>query len=109
MEPIASYRAARLLPYLEYLEAVGAPVERGLRLARLPTGLADRAEMFLPTIPTIGFLKWACRREGTDHLALRALQRRLRTCGLSYSDLIDEVRCRGIFFMEKCRITAQGQ
>lgn len=74
MEPISVYRAAHLLPYLHYLERLGAPVERELCRARLPTLLADATDHYLPTIPTVAFLKAISRREGIDALGLRALQ-----------------------------------
>ena len=40
MEPIPIFRTAHLLPYLELLDGIGAPVERGLHHARLPTMVA---------------------------------------------------------------------
>ncbi len=41
VKPIPVYRAAHLLPYISFLRAAGAPVERHLRQARLPVLLAD--------------------------------------------------------------------
>ena len=72
MEPIPIFRAAHLLPYLELLDGIGAPVERGLRHARLPIMLADQPEARLPLLPTLDFLTEMAHREGLDDLALRA-------------------------------------
>ncbi len=72
MEPIPIFRAAHLLPYLELLRKIGAPVERGLRQARLPTMLVDQPEAQLPLLPTLDFLTEMAYREGLDDLALRA-------------------------------------
>lgn len=85
MDPIPVYRAAHFLPYLELLKSVGAPVERDLRRARLPTYLSDQTDIYLPTIPTVAFLKAMSKREGIDDLGLRAL------LNLKMADLSDRI------------------
>lgn len=72
MKPIPVYRAAHMLPYLAFLRAAGAPVERHLRQARLPMLLADDPEAKLPLMPTLEFLSRITRDEGIDGLGLRA-------------------------------------
>ena len=74
LEPIPVYRAAHLQPYLHYLKGLGAPVERELRRARLPALLSNDIDLYLPSIPTVSFLKAISRREGIDALGLRALR-----------------------------------
>jgi AraC-like DNA-binding protein len=70
-----------LFPYLEFLRDIGAPVERGLRHAKLPTMLTDDADTYLPQLPTITFLTEMSRTEGIDDLSLRVLRR------LQFTDL----------------------
>jgi len=74
MKPIPVYRAAHLLPYIRFLRAAGAPVERHLRQARLPVLLAEEPEAKLPLMPTLEFLSRISRDEGIDGLGLRARQ-----------------------------------
>ena len=83
MQAIPCYRAAHLLPYLDYLRARGAPVEQGLRQSRLPTLLDAEADIYLPQLPTIDFLKNMSSREDIDELPLRAHR------GLKFTDLSD--------------------
>lgn len=73
MKPIPSYRAVYLTPYLAFLHDIGAPVEGALRKARLPTLLDDGADIYLPQIPTVAFLKEMGRSQGVDEFHLRAL------------------------------------
>jgi AraC-like DNA-binding protein len=81
-----------LLPYLEFLRKIGAPVERGLRQAKLPTMVVDRPDAYLPQLLTLAFLAAMSKSEGIDELGLRALQR------LSISDFSERfvaaVNCR---------------
>ena len=73
MRAIPSYRAAHLGPYLDFLRELGAPVERGLRSAGLPTTFTDSPDILLPQLPTISFFDRISASEGIDDLALRAL------------------------------------
>lgn len=73
MQLIPSYRATHLFPYLDLLQGIGAPVDSGLRRAKLPTVLRDRPDHFLPQSPTVEFLDCMAKREGIDELSLRAL------------------------------------
>ena len=73
MTPVPCYRAAHLHPYLEFFRRIGAPIERGLRQAGLPTMVADGVDIYLPQLPTIKFLTEMSRRECIDEMSLRAL------------------------------------
>jgi len=84
MSLVPCYRAAHLRPYLDLLRDVGAPLERGLRLARLPTLVAGGADIYLPQLPTLEFLKNMGGREGIDDMPLRALGK------LQFSDLSEQ-------------------
>ena len=83
MKPIPIYRAAHLLPYVQWLRTAGAPVERGLRQAKLPTLIDDRPDAYLPLAPSIAFLEKMGRSQGIDELGLRAAQQ------LNMADLSD--------------------
>ncbi len=74
MKPIPSFRAAHLMPYIDFLLEVGAPVERGLRRAKLPVLLREQPDAYLPQLPTLCFLKDMSRSEGIDDFGARALQ-----------------------------------
>ena len=73
MSSIPCYRAAHLRPYLDLLRDTGAPLERGLRQAGLPTLVAGGADIYLPQLPTLEFLNNMVGREGIDEIPLRAL------------------------------------
>jgi AraC-like DNA-binding protein len=74
MKPIPSFRAAHLMPYIDFLLEVGAPVERGLRRAKLPTQLREHPDAYLPQIPTLSFLKEISRNEGIEDFGVQVLQ-----------------------------------
>ena len=74
MNPIPSYRADLMQPYLEFFGSIGAPVERELRQVGLPTMLIDEPGIYLPTLPTVAFFKQLSQREGIDEMPLRALE-----------------------------------
>lgn len=72
MNHIPSYRAAHLFPYIELLNKIGAPVQLGLRKARLPTIQTDQPELRLPVMQTLEFLAEISHSQGIDELPLRA-------------------------------------
>jgi len=88
MSLVPCYRAVHLRPYLDLLRDTGAPLERGLRLAGLPTLVAGGADIYLPQLPTLGFLKNMVGREGINELPLRALGK------LQFSDLSEQFLAR---------------
>lgn len=81
MPAIPSFRAAHLLPYVNYLRQVGTPVERLLTQARLPTLFEDNLQAYLPLLQALDFLTAASRLEGIDELGLAAIER------LEFADL----------------------
>ena len=74
MKPIPGFRAAHLMPYIDFLLEVGAPVERGLRHARLPVLLREQPDAYLPQHPTLSFLNEMSRSEGIEDFGVRVLQ-----------------------------------
>ena len=88
MSLVPCYRAAHLRPYLDLLRDIGTPLECGLRQARLPTLFAGGADIYLPQLPTMEFLKSMVRREGIDEVPLRALGK------LQFSDLSEQFLAR---------------
>ncbi len=72
MEPIAGVRAAHLFAFLDLLHSIGAPVDRGLRLARLPTMLVEQPDALLPSMLMKQFLNEMAHKEGISDFALRA-------------------------------------
>jgi len=75
MKSIHFYRVAHLLPFLDVLEEIGAPVDSGLRQFNLPTQLHERPNAVLPVSPTLDFLSTIARKEGIGEMGLRAVQR----------------------------------
>jgi len=72
MQPLACFRAAHLLPYLDLLREVGAPIDGGLQRAGLPVRGLERLDAYVPLVPAVAFLKDMGRREGVDEFGLRA-------------------------------------
>lgn len=65
-------RAAHLAPYLAFLEEIGAPVDRELRRARLPTYMTEDPDLYLPTLRGHAFLLAIAEKEGIDDFGSRA-------------------------------------
>jgi len=63
-------RAASLLRYVHYLEAVGAPVDRLLACSRIPAVLLNHPTAAVPLESAFRFGELACRMLGTEHLGL---------------------------------------
>ena len=70
--PIPSVRAAHLFAFLDLLHSIGAPVDRGLRFAKLPTMVADQPDTLVSLLQTQDFLNAMAHDEGIDDFALRA-------------------------------------
>lgn len=75
MNRIQTYRVAHLLPFLDVLEEIGAPLEQGLRQFKLPTLLHEQPDALLPVGPTLGFLSTMARKEGIVEMGLCAVKR----------------------------------
>lgn len=72
MDPIPVHRAAHLFSFVEFLHSIGAPVDRRLESARLPTMPGDRHDALVPLLRSQIFVNAMGRTEGIDDLALRA-------------------------------------
>ena len=70
---ISVYRAAHLMPHLDFLRQIGAPVQSLLRGAKLPTMVGEDPEMLLPQFPTLRFLHEAAISQGIEDLSLLVL------------------------------------
>lgn len=70
MEPIALVRTVHLLAYLDVLRRIGAPVERALRRARLPTLLHELPDSYVAAHAAMDFLSFIARSEGLSELGL---------------------------------------
>ena len=68
MENIPTCRAAYLIPFIEVLRDIGAPVERELERAKLPTMVEETPEEFVSNILAMEFLDRTALREGLDDL-----------------------------------------
>jgi len=75
MQSIVLARATHVLAYVEVLRRIGAPVERELRRAKLPTLLQEVAERYVPAIPALNFLDSIARSEGVPDLGVLATER----------------------------------
>ena len=64
-------RLAHAAPFVKALERIGAPVDKGLRSARLPVESAD-ADLVVPVHCIWGFAEFMARREGIEDLGLEA-------------------------------------
>lgn len=68
------FRAAHLAPYIRVLREAGAPVERKLRRAGLPTTLSEEPDGYLPLLTVLDFLATSEQDEGIHDLAARGAQ-----------------------------------
>ena len=68
MEAISVCRAAYLIPFIEVLRDIGAPVERELERGRLPVEVEEAPEDLISNTLAIEFLARSERREGIDDL-----------------------------------------
>ena len=63
--------ATHLVPYVRFLDRIGAPIERALEQMRLPGGLLSTPNCYVPTTSLFGFIGQAARKEGIDDLGFR--------------------------------------
>ncbi len=71
-QSVPTFRAAHLLPYLEFLHSKGVCFDRVLQKFRLPIALSDHPETRLPLVPAVRFLSHIERSEGLRDLGMRA-------------------------------------
>lgn len=67
-------RTAVFLPFFDAARRIGAPVERILQSAGLPTLLADAPELLLPESPCWRFVEDVSRREGVADFGLMTVR-----------------------------------
>lgn len=72
-QAIPSCRLEHIQPYIDFLQGIGAPVERALLRNRLPVLRPAIPNAYLPLGPVAGFLESMSRSQGIDDLALRAV------------------------------------
>ena len=68
--PIQPVRVAVLLRYIDYVEAVGAPVERLLARSGIPAVLRGNPMALVPQESAMRFIDLACRCLGTEHVGV---------------------------------------
>jgi AraC-like DNA-binding protein len=68
--PIPAARVALLLRYTDHLQTVGAPLERLMAQAGIPSELLDHPAAAVPLKSAFRFGELACRALGTEHLGL---------------------------------------
>lgn len=66
--PLTLTRAITLLPFLSFLRGIGAPVNRWLTAAKLPTHALDKPDSLIPLRNCCRFLDEAAQREGIPNL-----------------------------------------
>jgi AraC-like DNA-binding protein len=66
-------RARQLLPFIEFLDRVGAPTETALQQHRLPSELRECPDMLLSAYATFGFVADLAQLEGIDCFGWRAV------------------------------------
>ncbi len=75
MEDISVCRAAYLIPFIEVLRDIGAPIERELEVGKLPVQVEETPEDFISNVLAMEFLGRNERREGIDDLGWLWAQR----------------------------------
>ena len=68
MDKVSTCRAAYLIPFLDVLRDIGAPVERELEKARLPTMVEETPDDLICSTLAVDFLHTSALREGIDDL-----------------------------------------
>ena len=75
MDKISTCRAAYLIPFIDVLRDIGAPVERELARAKLPTMVEETPDDLVSNILAMDFLNRSALREGIDDLGWLWVQR----------------------------------
>jgi hypothetical protein len=68
MDYIPLLRVCDFLPFVAFLNKIGAPTDKLLHAAKVPTRALDQAEALIPMYPVNAFLERAMRTEGLPHL-----------------------------------------
>ena len=75
MDKVSTCRAAYLIPFLDALREIGAPVERELEWAHLPAMVEETPDDLVSNILAMDFLDRSARREGIDDLGWHWVKR----------------------------------
>ena len=73
VDTLPLFRAAHLLPHLELLRMIGAPVENELKRAKLPVNIGDQFDILLPLHCALDFLTRMTYREAIEDFELQAV------------------------------------
>ena len=68
MKPIPLIRSSVVLPFVHFLNQIGAPTDRLLRQARVPISALDDSETLISLLGALDFIEQAARREGIETL-----------------------------------------
>jgi len=75
VDKISTCRAAYLIPFIDVLRDIGAPVERELAKAKLPTMIEETPDDLVSNILAMEFLDRTASREGVDDLGWHWVKR----------------------------------
>lgn len=120
MQPIMLARVAHVLAFTDVLHGFGAPVERELRRAGLPTMLEGQPDAYIPVLPVFRFLQRMEQQEGIDDIAFLASQQggvdHLSEDFISISERLPTIYARLQLFCKlaplentNCRVTLSRQ
>jgi len=70
-------RAFQLIPRIDFLDRIGAPIERGWERNKLPPGFPERPDMLLSTRAIAAFTGDMAHREGIEDFGWRTASPRL--------------------------------
>lgn len=70
MQAIPLVRASSVLPFVRFLDRIGAPTQRLLQKAKLPSIVLDDPEALVPLYSSFAFGELAAQTEGLEHLAI---------------------------------------
>ncbi len=86
MASIPLMRCQFLLPFIDILDGIGAPTGSLLEKFRLPTSLMEKADLYIPLLPTLRFVEIGQRTQGLEDFGFLASQQ------LHYEHLGEKIR-----------------
>ncbi|MFB2892384.1 helix-turn-helix domain-containing protein [Aerosakkonemataceae cyanobacterium BLCC-F50] len=75
MKFIPLIRASAVLPFVKFLNHIGAPTERYLKQVHLPIVNPENSENLVPLIQTLAFGELVARKEGIENLGMVVAQK----------------------------------
>jgi AraC-like DNA-binding protein len=94
MRNIPLSRGAQLLPFIEFLDRIGAPTDRGLERSKLPLGLRGCRHTLVSTRSQASFVGYMAEREGIEDLSWQAARGELEMLPV----LSSKIRCAPTLF-----------